>query len=166
MSIKYADIQGYEGLYTVSTDGRVFSPLGEKRPYKCRGYWRVSLWKKGSSKNELIHRLVACAFIPNPNKYDMVNHIDGNKLNNDISNLEWCNASMNVRHAYEHGLIHPKTTRVIQYTKNMEKVKEWESIEDACKALHLNHANVVTVCKQKTNRRFTGGYIWRYADDI
>ena len=160
-----ADIRGYEGLYQVTSDGKVISANGEKSTeISRRGYKRVSLWKHGKGRHFSVHRLVASAFIPNPSGFEMVNHKDGNKLNNDVSNLEWCDASHNMKHAYKNALIDVKTTKVIQYTLNFEKVREWESIKEACETLGLNHANVVTVCGQKTNRKQCGGFIWRYAD--
>lgn len=166
MSIKYADVQGYEGMYQISTDGRVISMHTKKRKdteISRNGYERVNLFKNGKGKHHSIHRLVAMAFIPNPNGYEYVNHKDGNKRNNNVGNLEWCDACHNMKHAYQNNLIEPKTTKVIQYTKEFEKVKEWESIREACESLGLNHANIVTVCKQNTNRKCAGGYIWRYA---
>ena len=165
MSKQYAYIDGYDNAYRITSDGKVYSGETLKSTEIARnGYERVSLWKNGKGKHYSIHRLVATAFIPNPNNYEMVNHKDGNKQNNDVSNLEWCDASHNMRHAYDNSLVNPKTTRVIQYTKDFQKVKEWNSIAEACESLNLNHANVVTVCGQKTNRRQCGGYIWRYAD--
>lgn len=167
MCAQVAEVEGFDGFYKVSSDGKVISPNGFKKPYITKtGYWRVTLWKNGKSTNHFIHRLVASAFIPNPNNFEMVNHIDGNKLNCDVSNLEWCDASHNMKHAYANNLVHSKTTKVIQYTKDFQKVREWESIQEACDVLHLNHANVVTVCGQKTNRKQCGGFIWRYANDI
>ena len=163
--VTYEDIKGYEGIYRISSDGKVFSTKGIKTvEISNNGYARVNLFKNGKGKHYSIHRLVASAFIPNPLNLEMVNHKDGNKINNAICNLEWWNANYNMKHAYEHCLIHPKTTKVIQYTLDFKKVKEWDSIAEACEILGLNHANVVTVCKQNTNRKQTGGYIWRYAD--
>ena len=160
------DINGYEGFYQITTDGIVISPNGIKKTEVVKnGYARVSLWKNGKGKHFLVHRLVAEAFIPNPDSLDMVNHIDGNKLNNRVENLEWCNLSQNIHHAYRTGLIHPATTKVIQYTKDFVKVKEWGSIKEACETLGLTHSNICTVCKDKTNRRMCGGYIWRYAKE-
>lgn len=164
--ILYKDIPNYEGLYKVSSDGKVISPNGiRKAEISQTGYWRIALWKNGKGKHFFVHRLVAMAFIPNPNNYEFVNHIDGNKLNNRAENLEWCNLSQNVQHAYRTGLIHPATTKVIQYTMDFKKVKEWNSIREACESLGLNHANIATVCGQKTNRKQCGGFIWRYAKE-
>lgn len=112
----WKDIQGYEGLYQVSNLGRVKSlarldtrgqrvsekilKLGKHRA----GYFRVNLYKNGKMKQYLVHRLVALAFIPNPENKEQVNHIDGNKQNNVIENLEWCTHSENIQHAYRTGL--------------------------------------------------------------
>ena len=161
----YEDIRGYEGLYQISKDGDVFSLVSHKLKsfeISITGYKRVCLFKNGKGKHYSIHRLVAETFIDNPNNEPMVNHKDGNKLNNNIDNLEWCDLSYNIKHAYDNNLIKPRTTRVVQYTKDFIKIKEWASITEACKTLGLNHANIVTVCKQNTNRKYAGGYIWRY----
>lgn len=164
--IIWKDIPGYEGIYKISSDGKVISANGIRgTEISKNGYERITLWKKGKGKHYSIHRLVAAAFIPNPNHYDFVNHKDGNKLNNNVDNLEWCNLSQNVQHAYKTGLTHHATTKVIQYTKDFVKVREWDSIKEACESLGLTHSNICTVCKDKTNRRFCGGYIWRYAKE-
>ena len=74
----------------------------EKRKcYTVSGYLYVGLWSNGSSKNYRVHRLVAKYFVSNPNNYEQVNHIDGNKLNNHYTNLEWCTASHNTKHAFD-----------------------------------------------------------------
>jgi hypothetical protein len=162
----YEDIRGYEGIYRISSDGEVFSNHTHKNrvtEISRNGYERVCLFKNGTGTHYLVHRLVAEAFIPNPIGYECVNHKDGNKLNNDASNLEWCDASHNMRHAYRHNLVHQATKKVIQLTKDSRKVKEWNSIEDASKHLGISHGNIVTVCKQNTNRKYAGGFIWRYA---
>lgn len=161
----YEDIKGYEGIYQVSPEGIVFSITNQRAKsieISKNGYVRVNLFKNGKGKHHLVHRLVADAFIPNPHNYEFVNHKDGNKQNNDISNLEWCDASFNMKHAYENKLIKMRTTKVIQYSKNFEEIKVWDSIAEASKELGINHANIVTVCRQNTNRKYAGGYIWRY----
>lgn len=114
------DIDNYEGYYQVSNLGRVKSlerrvknyPSGTRfiksAPLKTRvgttGYLTVDLCKKGRASKYKIHRLKAIAFIPNPKNYPQINHIDGNKLNNDLSNLEWCSSASNILHAYSCGL--------------------------------------------------------------
>ena len=160
------DIEGYEGIYSITSSGAVISQNGRRKTeIAANGYERVSLWKKGKQKKYLIHRLVAAAFIPNPNGFKCVNHIDGNKLNNNADNLEWCNESHNMQHAYKNNLIHPATTKVIQYTKDFVMIREWDSIQEACDVLGLTHSNISTVCKNNTNRKYCGGYIWRYAKE-
>lgn len=114
---EWKDIQGYEGLYQISNDGDVKScdkivicSDGCKRFIKSKllksfkqnsGYYFVDLTKNHNTKNFLIHRLVATAFINNPLKYKEVNHKDGNKGNNNVNNLEWCTASYNKKHMYD-----------------------------------------------------------------
>lgn len=162
---QFLDVKGYEGLYKISTNGKVYS-LKRKKIKRIdtnrHGYERVNLFKNGRGKHFLVHRLVAQAFIPNPNNYSFVNHIDGNKLNNDVNNLEWCTWSQNMIHAYSHGLVKHLTTKVIQYTLASEKVKEWDSIKEACDALGISHGNISKVCCGK--RKNAGGYIWRYKE--
>jgi len=107
----WKDIKGYEGLYQVSNYGRVRGLItsqgrrkGILKPYDHDGYKRINLYKNKKVKKYYVHRLVAQAFISNPNKYPEVNHKDGDKSNNHISNLEWCTSSQNQIHAYKIGL--------------------------------------------------------------
>lgn len=112
-------IEGYEGRYEISNLGRVKSFYREETILKpttsFNGYYRLSIRINKTRKTIKVHRLVAKAFIPNPNNYPQVNHIDGNKKNNNLNNLEWCNSKMNIRHAYEIGL---KKRKVILILKN------------------------------------------------
>lgn len=101
-------VVGYEGLYMVSSMGNIIAvPHDYKdglwlRPRKTsKGYLSVSLYKDGKYFKMLVHRAVAQAFIPNPNRLPQVNHIDGNKTNNNVNNLEWCTAQENIRHKYD-----------------------------------------------------------------
>ena len=106
----WKDIAGYEGLYKVSDKGNVYSvERKDSRGNKCGGrtlkprydkdgYLRVTLYKDGKEKKKVIHRLVAEAFIHNPNKYPEVNHKDENKSNNELSNLEWCTRKYNANY--------------------------------------------------------------------
>lgn len=112
----WKDIKDYEGIYQISNLGMVKSlnrldSRGFKRKgkiLKCntnnKGYLEVILCKNGKTKHILIHRLVAIHFVKNPNEYKVVNHIDGVKQNNKVSNLEWCTQSYNLKHAYLNGL--------------------------------------------------------------
>ena len=105
----FKDIEGYEGIYQVSNFGKIRKiKLGKERilrPCKdSRGYSVVSLFKNKTRKMHKMHRLIAIAFIPNPANKPQINHKDGNKLNNNLDNLEWNTALENVRHSFETGL--------------------------------------------------------------
>ena len=103
----WRDVAGYEGLYQVSSLGRVRSFHKDGRvlkPGSKEGYLFVNLYRKGNVKNCKIHRLVAAAFISNPLNKPEVNHIDGNPSNNHADNLEWATRAENQRHAVATGL--------------------------------------------------------------
>ena len=118
----WKDIQGYEGRYQVSNLGNVKSlknHLGESRELVRRlktfsdGYVRVELHKKGSNpKTRYVHRLVAQAFIPQPQDKKYVNHKDSNRSNNCVKNLEWCTHAENVQHGYREGNMKPARHRL------------------------------------------------------
>lgn len=98
MNEEWRDILGYEGLYKVSNLGMVYS-MKRKKIMKLskteKGYYKVYLMKDGTGKHKKVHRLVAEAFIPNPNNLPQVNHKDEDKTNNIVTNLEWCTAEYN-----------------------------------------------------------------------
>ena len=97
----WRDIKGYEGLYQVSNWGKVRNGKGQimfQEP-NHKGYMRVRLVKSGNKKNKRVSRLVAEAFIPNPDNLPQVNHKDGNKMNNSFTNLEWITMEENIEHA-------------------------------------------------------------------
>lgn len=142
------------------------------------GYSIVTLSKNGKSYKEYIHRLVAKTFLSNPLNKEYVNHKDGNKQNNCVSNLEWCTPSENNYHAFQTGL--KKTTdkqrkqsiengklycskKIIQYDLNNNFIKEWESISEASRNLNLNRGDIGTCCRKKKGT--VGGYIWKFKED-
>lgn len=108
---------GYEGLYEVTSDGDIFSVDRYTKDGKhlkrkkikggkfSNGYEFVCLRKDGVNHNCLKHRIIAESFIPNPNNLPIVNHIDGDKQNNNVNNLEWCTQGYNLKHAIQIGLV-------------------------------------------------------------
>lgn len=123
-----------------------------------------------NGKSYLTHRLIAIAFIPNPNNYEYINHIDGNKLNNSVDNLEWCTMQHNIKHAYDTGLKtgywknkkgkeHSMSKSV--FFINSEDVKiTFESISEAASIMGLTRQYISTSCK---NDKPYKGIIWRYS---
>ena len=87
------------------------------------GYYQVSFWIDGKRKYARVHRLIAETMLPNPNNYEQVNHIDGDKLNNNLSNLEWCNNSYNTKEAYDNGLYHSnrRSHKIVAINKQTKK---------------------------------------------
>lgn len=186
----WKDIKGYEGLYQISNLGNLISIKHNTiKPiivFKSQRYLRSNLWKDGKYKTFSIHRLVAEAFLPNLNNFPVVNHKDGNKLNNRVDNLEWCTQSYNVKESYRLGLQKILTPpmkenyvpwnkgkkmstdyiqknypskKVNQYSLNNDFIKCWDSISQAEKELGITH--ISNCCKGK--RKSAGNYIWRYA---
>lgn len=107
-SEEWKDIKGYEGLYQISSFGNArslrFNRIKVLKPGSTPKYFTYEFSVNRISKIKTAHRLVAEAFIPNPNNLPYINHKDGNKQNNHVENLEWCTASENVKHAYATGL--------------------------------------------------------------
>lgn len=137
------DIAGYEGKYAITTDGRVYSHsrvddagrLRKGRWLKSNvdgyGYLQVSLFSEGVGKKHKVHRLVAEAFISNPQLCSQVNHISGIKTNNDVSNLEWVTAQQNILHAFTNGLMSANGENNGRSKLTMDQVKEIR----ACKSM-------------------------------
>lgn len=138
----WKDVVGYEGLYQVSNRGvvkRIDSigldgrQLHEKQLYGGRysnGYQFVCLSKDGVCKQYIIHRLVAIAFLPNPNNNPVVNHVDGDKQNNSVENLEWCTHSQNRKHAYDNGLSTQRGTPRKVTVKCGEHITAFDTMKD------------------------------------
>ena len=163
----------YEGLYEVSNWGRVKSlnyiHSGKEKILKPvttkNGYLRVVLCKNGKKKTFLVHRLVAEAFIPNPNNLPQVNHKDENKLNNNVENLEFCDNKYNSNFGTRNERIIAKNTngkrskKVYQYTLDGQFVREWESTSD-CGRNGYNYGNVAACCRGELKKY--KGFIWKY----
>lgn len=106
------DIPGYEGLYAITTEGEVWSYRQKKflTPVLLYGYPRVGLWKDGKVKRKFVHRIVAEAYLPNPENLPQVNHKDENRANCCLQNLEWCDAKYNANYGSRNDRIAEKNT--------------------------------------------------------
>ena len=153
----WKDIKGYEGLYQVSNLGKIRNKYKEiKQQTDNIGYKNVILSKNNKRKTKKVHRLVAETFIDNANNLPAVNHINGNKSDNKVSNLEWITYKDNSIHAVLNGLI--KTKKVLC----IEKGKTYYSIHEAAKDTNTFNGHIVKVCKGE--RKTTGGYHWKYLE--
>ena len=164
----WKDIVGYEKFYQVSNLGRVRSfprngTIKEERvlkPNKVGGYLQVTLQKHKNRKYKKVHRLVAETFIPNLENKREVNHIDGNKTNNCVENLEWVTTSENQLHS--NYVLKHNLKPILQYDLNGTFIKEWEAIMIASKELNIFGSNITECCRGR--RKTAGRYIWRYKD--
>ena len=174
----WKDIAGYEGLYQISNLGNVRSMnhrghgVVKNLIPKCNNCGRlwVELRKNGSGKYMLVHRLVALAFIPNPNNYPQINHIDENPKNNLVENLEWCTALYNVQFYNER---HPdkrhaprgpnKNIRAVnQISPDGQVVKTWSNSKEVMRELGWSDWSISECCRG--NRRSAYGFTWQYAN--
>lgn len=158
----------YSPNYSVSSFGRVRNNKSGKilsDRISC-GYKHVLLYKRGITKDFRVHRLVAKAFIPNPDELPEVNHIDGNKINNTVENLEWCTPSQNQLHAYRIGLqvhvhgsghfaakISEKDVLLIRKMYKVDKIHQWKIGEK----FGINQQNVSLICSGKA---------WAHVKDV
>lgn len=159
----WKDIKEYEGLYQVSNYGNIKSFKRKTRnlkPYKTyRGYYGIKLCKNHQTKQFFVHRLVAEAFIPNPYNKPQVNHINGNKTDNNIVNLEWATSSENIIHAYSTGLSKGKAIPILQFDKNGDLVEFWSSQTEAGRALNIKQSDISRCCNLKS--KTANNFIWR-----
>lgn len=172
----WKSISGYEGLYEVSDLGRVKS-LGNNKSRKEKilklgkdtgGYLYVNLWKDGHGKNMLVHRLVAEAFIPNPNNLATINHKDEVKTNNIVNNLEWMSKRDNLNYgtrnkrSAEARLNQPSASKQVQmFDKSTgELLATFPSTHEVERIMGIPQSNVCACCIGKY--KHAGGYIWKY----
>lgn len=183
----WKDVKGYEGLYQVSSLGRV-KALAKTRVvrsnrWKCvftqefgehilvpllgsNGRYHFTLHNEGGQKSVSRARIVAEAFVPNPYGESEINHKDEDIRNDLPENLEWCNHLYNMRYGTRtirsrESFIKSSGKKVRQYTKTGELLKEYECISDASRATRCAGANISKCCMGKI--RSLGGFVWKYA---
>lgn len=181
----WKDIPNYEGLYEVSNFGRVKSKDRTLLHARCgtqtrkgkllsaakstSGYLRVTLCKNNKTKTFSVHRLVAITFIPNPNNFPQVNHLDEDKTNNCVSNLEWCTQAYNnkygtreIRSSMSNRNKKSSSKPVVQYSKHGKFINEWPSIREAGRQVGGKSTNISACCKRRMKTAY--GYVWRYVE--
>ena len=160
-------IDGYEGHYEVSDQGRVKSLLyGKERilkPQNNRGYLQVSLCKEGHIKRPLVHRIVAEAFIPNPQGLETINHKDEDKTNNVASNLEWMSVKDNNNYGTRNKRVAESLSKQVQMfdKKTGELLATFPSTQEAERITGIFHQSIAPCCNGK--RKSAGGFVWKYS---
>ena len=158
-------VVGYEGLYEVSNWGGVKSlKFGKEKilkPQKDKdGYLQVTLCKNNIKKVYKVHRLVAEAFLDNPNNYKEVNHKDENKTNNVVTNLEWCDRKYNQNYGTRTERVAEKISKIVlQYDLEGNFIKEWESTRE-CDRNGFNQGAVAACCRGELKKY--KGFLWEY----
>lgn len=169
----WKDVVGYEGFYQVSNLGRVksvgkYDRLGRYHKERIKstadngnGYLIVNLKHNGKQQMKTVHRLVAEAFMINPHNYCDINHIDGDKKNNHLDNLEFCTHSSNMLHAVKLGLHNEFGKRKVLC---VETGTVFESIKAAEQWVGVKGSRLSNVCQLKRGAKTCGGYHWRYVE--
>ena len=150
------DIKGYEGIYGITSCGKVWSYRNERflTPLVGKdGYLFVHLYKDGKMKNCYVHRLVAEAYIPNSENLPQVDHIDGNKMHNYLNNLQWITHKENCRKS--------KNKPILQFDLDGNFIREWECAYDVGKVA-VKSINDCLKGRHKT----AYGFVWKYKEDI
>lgn len=170
----FVDIQGYEGLYMVNPAGKVYSLVSNKllrAGCNKQGYKTVVLCKDGKEKSFKVHRLVALAFIPNPNNYPCINHKDEDKTNNDVNNLEWCTHKYNINYGTARKRLsetlknNPLKMRkpVIQLSLSGDFVKEYRSTKEAEETTGIDRRQISRAINHVGKQ--AQGYLWIMKDE-
>ncbi len=169
----WKNIEGYGGTFQVSNLGRVktfnYMNSGTERVLKPKkhnkGYLQIQLIKGRKNKTFTIHRLVAEAFIPNPDKLPYVNHKDENKQNNNVNNLEWCSSSYNALYSMN---LHPDRKRKPTYYQKINQldlngnvVRTWENARSIFIQTGMSDWSIAECCRGKRHTAY--GYKWQYA---
>jgi hypothetical protein len=163
--------------YTVTEEGDVYTVLNGTRIKLSVNYRKaypiVNITLNNKRKGYVVHRIVAIAFIPNPENKPEVNHIDGDKRNFHVSNLEWATRKENAEHAkrtglyknhgnWRSGVTHPSIKTIVQYSRSGEYLAEYISQKEASRITGVGTSSISSVL---TNRKPTGGgYIWKFKD--
>ena len=180
----WKDIEGYEGRYQVSNFGRVRS-LDQQLTYTSRwgtiayrptkgkvltarkihgGYLGVLFKVQGKTEMKLVHRLVANAFVPNPQNLETVNHIDEDKTNNRADNLEWMSRADNVRYGTGSQRKRTPMRKVEQLTTDGQHVAYFDSIKEASEATGVQTRHIGGCCRNEYGAKTAGGYRWKYIE--
>ena len=152
--------------YSISSEGQVRNDLTNRilKQQIQNGYCHCTLSINKKPKRCRVHRLVAIAFLDNPEKKEFVNHKDGNRQNNKVDNLEWVTPSENTKHAIQTGLTTSGRKRaVVQYSLEGKQMMVFNSLADAERETGVLNSKISLACQKK--RRTAGDYQWRYADD-
>ena len=167
----WSDVKGYEGIYFISTFGRVKNRFGKMlKPSITRtGYPHVQL-SKGKTRCYNVHRLVAEAFIPNPKGLPIVNHKDENRSNNKVDNLEWCTYQYNASYGNAPIKCSESAKRLFSRETNPNNVpvrcvetnEIFKCIRDASDKYLIDPSTITKVCKGKPKRKTAGGLHWEY----
>ena len=159
----FLPLKNFEHDYAISRDGRILSLLTDQyiRPtVDSHGYLKVSLWKDGEHFTKRLHILVAQQFIPNPDNLPVVNHIDGNKLNPHVDNLEWCTQQENVQHAFRTGLTSKTSDKEVVRGDG----RVYSSLTKAAKDNNITKSAISKVVNGQ--RKTAGGYTWAFREEV